>query len=98
MPRQSPSGRLTACNALLAVLGAGCAGCASRSVPASFPPSSPSSERADEAPPAAVTTALDAEPPLPEETAPLHRDHGPARHDTSESPGAAHHGGEDHGR
>lgn len=41
------------------------AGCASREVPASFPPSSPSSDKAGEAPPAVVTASLDAEPPLP---------------------------------
>jgi hypothetical protein len=52
------------------------AGCASREVPASFPPSSPASDRAGEAPPAVVTASLDAEPPLPDDDADPHAKHG----------------------
>lgn len=40
-------------------------GCASRAVPTNFPPSSAASPGAAEAPPAPVTGALTADPPLP---------------------------------
>jgi hypothetical protein len=47
------------------VLGALTLGCASRAVPKHFPATSAASPESREAKPAAVTSSLDAEPPLP---------------------------------
>lgn len=60
------------------------AGCASREVPASFPPSSPASDKAGEAPPAVVTASLDAE----RDEADPH-----AKHGATNKADAGHHGG-----
>lgn len=89
-------GRPTAREALLAALAAACGGCASREVPASFPPSSAASERAGEAPPAVVTASLDAEPPLSDDEAGTHAEHGPSTRDAS-GPTPTQHGGGHHG-
>lgn len=85
---EPPIGRPAGRTAYLAALGVLCAGCASRSVPASFPPSSASSDKAGEAPPAMVTVSLDTEP---------HADRGPAEKNAIPPIGAGHHGGGAHG-
>lgn len=53
----------------LVTLAAAMTGCAPRTVPTAFPATSAASLRATEAKPAAVTTSLDADPPLPGENA-----------------------------
>jgi predicted small lipoprotein YifL len=51
----------------LLLIAAALTGCASRSVPVAFPPSSAASATAAPAPRANVTTALSSDPPLPGE-------------------------------
>ena len=66
-------GAVIACNSLLA------AGCASRRVPASFPPSSAASDQASEAAPAVVTRSLDTEAPWSDHAVPEGATHAPER-------------------
>lgn len=65
MPVRPPSVR-RAMHALVALaFGAITLGCASRAVPKQFPATSAASLESRESPPATVTSALDADPPLP---------------------------------
>lgn len=87
MPVRPPSFRRQTGALAALVVGALTLGCASRAVPQQFPDSSAASPRSREAPRAAVTGALEADPPLPgAETA-----QWPGLH--SEKPAAPAHGG-----
>lgn len=75
--------RPSACASVMIASIVSLAGCASRTVPESSPPSSAASDRAGEAPPAVVTASLDAEPPLdaePGEEPAGHEHHGGGHH------------------
>ena len=70
------------------------AGCASREVPASYPSDSPASEKAQEAPKASLTRALDADP-VEASSTPL-SDAGDAAVAQEQAPGAQHEGHHGH--
>lgn len=65
MPVRPPSVRRPSAALVALVFGALALGCASRAVPKHLPATSAASLASPEARPAAVTSALDADPPLP---------------------------------